>query len=65
MSTLCHELVGDGLQQLWLVFLGADEVSVTGRSGLSFQLHPAALLLGLHLPGLVLFDTLQEAVPAL
>lgn len=33
-STLCHELVGDGLQQLWLVFLGADEVSLTGRSRL-------------------------------
>lgn len=32
---------------------------------LAFQLHPGALLLGLHLPLLVLLDALQEAVPAL
>ena len=32
---------------------------------LPFQLHPGALLLGLHFPLLVLLDALQEAVPAL
>lgn len=31
---LCHELVGDWLQQLRLVFLGADEVTSAGRSRL-------------------------------
>merc|ERR1711874_406746 len=36
LSTLCHELIGDGLQQLWLIFLGADKVSLTGRSRLTF-----------------------------
>lgn len=34
VSTLCHELIGDGLQQLWLVFLGADKVSLAGGSRL-------------------------------
>lgn len=34
LNTLSHELVRDGLQQLGLVFLGADEVSLTWRSGL-------------------------------
>lgn len=34
VSTLCHELIGDGLQQLRLVVLGADKVSITRRSGL-------------------------------
>lgn len=32
---------------------------------LALQFHPAALLLGLHLLGLVLFDALQETVSAL
>lgn len=32
---------------------------------LAFQFHPGALLLGLHLFGLVFFDALEEAVPAL
>lgn len=36
-GSLCHELVGDGLQQLWLVLLGADEVSAAGRSRLRRQ----------------------------
>lgn len=36
-GSLCHELIGDGLQQLWLVLLGADEVSVAGRSRLQRQ----------------------------
>lgn len=34
-------------------------------SYLALQFHPAALLLGLQLLGLVLFDALQETVPAL
>lgn len=37
LSSLCHELVGDGLKQLWHVLLGADEVSITGRSRLYRQ----------------------------
>lgn len=31
---------------------------------LALEFHPAALLLGLHLLGLVLLDALQETVPA-
>lgn len=34
-------------------------------SYLTLQFHPAAILLGLHLLSLVLFDALQETVPAL
>lgn len=34
LSSLCHELVGDGLQQLGLVLLGADKVGLTWRSRL-------------------------------
>lgn len=33
-ADLCHELVGDGLQELGLVVLGADEVGWTRGSGL-------------------------------
>lgn len=37
LSSLCHELVGDGLQQLGLIFLGADKVSLTRTSRLKRQ----------------------------
>lgn len=36
-ACLCHELIGDGLQQLRRVLLGADEVSFSGRSRLQRQ----------------------------
>ena len=32
--SLCHELIGDGLQQHREVVLGADEVSLTGSGRL-------------------------------
>lgn len=33
-ATLCHELIGYGLQQLRLILLGADKMSLSGRSRL-------------------------------
>lgn len=50
----------------WSVNQQENQESGSGWSVyLALELHPAALLLGFHLLGLVLLDALQEAVSAL
>lgn len=65
-KTLCATLKSNDIYCIYIRKLFWDKSNFTTKTVyLALQFHPAALLLGLHLLGLVLFDALQETVPAL